>query len=86
MRLGPSIDRHHFMPKREGGREKRWVHRICHRKVHSLFSERELAQHYATPEALRAHPEMARFIRWLQGKHPEFWARTAPPRARTQRR
>jgi hypothetical protein len=74
------------MPKREGGREKRWVHRICHRKVHSLFSERELAQHYATPEALRAHPEMARFIRWLQGKHPEFWARTAPPRARTQRR
>jgi hypothetical protein len=85
MRAGPSVDRHHFVPKSEGGREARWVHRICHRKLHSLFTERELARAYATPDAIRAHPEMARFVHWLRGKHPEFWVRTATARAKRGR-
>lgn len=86
MVAGPSVDRHHFLPKSEGGRERRWVHRVCHRKLHSLFTERELARDYATPEAVRAHPEMARFIGWLRGKHPEVWVRTATARAKGRRR
>lgn len=79
---GASVDRHHFLPRSEGGREARWVHRICHRKLHSLFTERELARLYATPEAIRAHPEITRFVRWVARKHPEFWVRTATARAR----
>ena len=77
MRAGPSVDRHHLVPKSEGGREARWVHRICHRKVHSLFTERELAKEYSTPEALRAHPEIQAFLRWIARKDPEFYSRTA---------
>ena len=65
---GPSVDRHHFVPRSEGGREAVPVHRVCHRKLHSLWTERELAQLFSTPEAIRAHPEMQRFIRWLQRK------------------
>ncbi len=79
MVAGPSVDRHHFLPKSEGGRERRWVHRVCHRKLHSLFTERELARDYATPEAVRAHPEVDRFVRWLRRKPPEFWAPTRSP-------
>lgn len=82
---GPSVDRHHFLPRSEGGREARPVHRICHRKLHSLFTERELATSYATPEAVRANPEIARFVRWLDGKHPEFWTRTAEARSKGRR-
>lgn len=82
MLAGSSVDRHHFLPRCEGGRETRWVHRVCHRKIHSLFTERELATTYDTPAALRAHPEMARFIGWLRGKHPEFCIRTATARAK----
>ena len=82
---GASVDRHHFVPRSEGGRETSWVHRICHRKLHSLFTERELARLYATPEAVRAHPEMQRFIRWVGRKHPEFWVRTAEARAKRRR-
>jgi len=85
MVAGPSVDRHHFLPRSEGGRESRPVHRVCHRKLHSLFTERELARGYATPEAIRAHPEVARFVAWVRGKHPEFWVRTATAKARRRR-
>ena len=77
MRAGPSVDRHHFVPRSEGGRESPWIHRICHRKLHSLFTERELAKEYATPGAVRVHPDMQPFLCWVACKHPEFYSRTA---------
>ena len=81
MIAGPSVDRHHFLPRVEGGRQSAPVHRICHRKLHTLWSERELARLYRTPEAIRAHPEIRRFVAWLRRKPPEFWAPTRPPKA-----
>ena len=81
-----SVNRHHFVPRSEGGRFTRRVHRICHAKIHSLFTERELAVCYGTPEALRAHPEVARFVRWVARKPPEFHSRTATPRRKADRR
>ena len=80
------MDRHHFVPRSEGGRGARRVHRICHAKIHSLFTGRELATLYGTPEALRAHPEVARFVRWVAKRPPEFHSRTAPPRRKADRR
>lgn len=80
MIAGPSVDRHHFLPRAEGGRVATPVHRICHRKLHALWTERELAQLYQTPDAIRAHPDIQLFVRWLHGKPPEFWAPTRAPR------
>lgn len=65
-------DEHHLVPRLKGGRVVQALHRICHRQIHALFSEAELARHYATPEALRTHPEMARFIAWVQKKPDGF--------------
>ena len=79
---GPSVDRHHFLPRTEGGRAVAPVHRICHRKLHTLWTERELARLYSTPEAIREHLEIQRFVRWLRGKPPEFWAPTRAQRRR----
>lgn len=76
MVAGASVDRHPFLPKSRGGREWEWVHRICHRKIHSLFTEAELERDYADPVRLRAHPEMARFISWVAHRPPEFRAPT----------
>jgi hypothetical protein len=70
---GPSIDRHHFMPKCKGGRETEYVHKICHRKIHSLFTEAELAKEYYDPEKVIAHPEMQKFIVWVRKKEPDFY-------------
>ena len=47
---GPSVDKHHFVPKSEGGVDTVFIHRVCHSKIHSLFTEKELAEEYNTPE------------------------------------
>lgn len=48
------------------------MHRICHRKIHAVLDEKTLARDYSTPEALRTHPELRAFLRWIRRKHPEF--------------
>lgn len=65
-------DAHHLVPKSRGGVETVWLHRICHRQVHALFTETELARRYASAEALRMHPSMARFLVWVGDKPPDF--------------
>jgi hypothetical protein len=76
---GPSVDEHHLVPRSHGGKETHRIHRICHRKIHSVLTERQLAQSYNTWEALRAHPAIASFISWVQKKPPEYYdnSRTA---------
>lgn len=73
MLSGSSVDEHHFVPKSRKGREKQFVHRICHRKIHSLFSEKALEQTYNTPEALMQDEEMRKFVAWVVRKPPEYY-------------
>lgn len=73
---GNFIDRHHFYPKCKGGRETEYLHKICHRKIHSLFTENELAKEYNNSDVVRNHPEMIKFIKWVSKKHPEFYDKT----------
>ena len=82
MIAGPSVDQHHFVPKSRGGRVKTPLHRICHRKLHSLFTEKELAGPYATPEALLAHPDIQTFVTWVARRPPEFYDRTATAKSK----
>ena len=84
--LGRLREKHHLVPRSFGGRETVELHPICHRKVHDVLGERELAQDYATPEALRSHPEIARFLRWLRNKPADFHKLTRPSAARRRRR
>lgn len=69
-------DAHHLVPKSKGGRETTWLHRICHRQIHALFTETELQRHYASVSALREHVEMARFLQWVRRKPDDFFERT----------
>jgi len=72
MIAGPSVDEHHWVPKSEGGCQTGYLHRVCHRALHARFTERELAQSYSTPETVRAHPDMAKFIRWVRKRPAEY--------------
>ena len=69
-------DAHHLVPKSRGGVQTAWLHRICHRQIHALFSETELARDYHRVDALREHPEMARFLDWVRRKPDDFFERT----------
>jgi hypothetical protein len=57
---------------RGGGRDKRYLHRICHRALHARFTERELATAFSTPEQALADPEIARFVAWVRKRPPEY--------------
>lgn len=67
------VDRHHFLPKCRGGKDSEYVHKICHNKIHSIWTEKELEQEYHDPEKVRNHPEMQKFIKWVSKKDPGFY-------------
>jgi 5-methylcytosine-specific restriction endonuclease McrA len=69
---GPSVDEHHLVPRSQGGKEKFLVHKICHQKIHQVFTEKELARRYSRWELLQSHDEMAVFIEWVRKRPPEF--------------
>ncbi len=79
---GESVDRHHWVPKREGGKDWGWLHRICHKKLHSLFDERTLARLYSNPDALKDHPDIVSFVKWIRKKPNDFIGRHDRPRTR----
>ena len=39
-------DAHHLVPKSKGGQATESLHRICHRQIHALLNETELARQY----------------------------------------
>jgi 5-methylcytosine-specific restriction endonuclease McrA len=63
---------HHLVPKSRGGVHTVYMHRSCHKQIHALFTEAELAKSYSNLESLCAHPELAKFIKWVKGKPNEF--------------
>lgn len=73
-------DRHHLVPKSKGGRETAFMHRICHRQIHALLTETELARQYASAEALRQHPQLRTFVAWVQTKPADFFVATQKSR------
>lgn len=66
--------RHHLVPRLKGGKHGPFavLHSICHGKIHSVLSESELARDYPTLEKLQAHPGIAKFIRWVRKRPPEY--------------
>ena len=69
-------DAHHLVPKSKGGRHTEYMHRICHRQIHALFTETELAKQLNSVEALLAHPGIQRFVAWVKTKPEDLMERT----------
>ena len=69
-------DAHHLTPKSRGGTETVVLHRICHRQIHALFTETELARQLNTVGLLQTHDEMIPFIKWIRTKPDDFFEKT----------
>lgn len=80
------MNEHHPVPKSRGGRVKHRIHVVCHSKIHSLFSEKELEREYSDFASLREHPEIVKFVRWVRKKPPGYRARNRTARSRRDRR
>lgn len=70
-----STSKHHLIPKSKGGKHTQLatIHNICHQKIHTIFTEKELKLNFNTVEKLRAHEEMKKFILWVENKDPDFY-------------
>jgi hypothetical protein len=77
---------HHLVPKMFKGRETVDLHPICHRKIHSLWSERELKNRFHSIERILEAPEIRTFVAWVRGKPAEFYERTEDARRKRRRR
>ncbi len=84
--LGARFEAHHLVPKTYGGRETVLLHPICHRKIHAVFTERDLRNRFNTIEALKGHEEIRRFINWIAKKDPDFHIATYISNERRSRR
>jgi 5-methylcytosine-specific restriction protein A len=67
------ITLHHLLPKEEGGEAE---HRLpfckpCHKQVHAMFSNKQLAASYDSIEKLQAAPELATFLAWIRKQRPD---------------
>jgi len=73
--LAPPCNRHHLLPLSEGGRGTTTIllHKICHDKIHTVLSEKELKRYYHTIERLKEKEEISRFISWVRKKDPGFY-------------
>lgn len=73
--------RHHLIPRSRHGnkRVRRTFTReelsrtvplcpACHRQIHRTLTEKDLEREYNTVEALRSHPEISRFVKWIEKK------------------
>ena len=74
--LATRIQWHHPLPKSKKGRQTVPVHPICHKAIHANFANAQLARMGEDLAAIRAHPEIAKFIAWVSTKPPDFYAPT----------
>ena len=74
--LDDTADRHHLIPKSKKGTDVVLLHRVCHDKIHSLFSEKELADYYNTIEILLTNDDIKTFVKWVKKKPMNFYPHT----------
>jgi 5-methylcytosine-specific restriction endonuclease McrA len=79
MVAGHTLNEHHLVPRSYGGTERYIMHRVCHSKIHSVFSEAELAYVYNTFEKLREQPAIRSFVKWVRKQNPEHMTKHRRP-------
>jgi len=73
--LAEPFNRHHLLPLSKGGKGTPTIvlHKICHDKIHAVFTELELKRHFHTIERIQQHDSISTFIKWVRKKDPEFY-------------
>lgn len=82
--MSAPCNRHHLLPLSKGGKNTPAIllHKICHDKVHAVFTETELKRNFNTIDKLQQHEEMAKFIKWVSNKDPQFYDKSVKLKAK----
>jgi hypothetical protein len=73
------LTQHHVIPRTEHKRKKKregltqeflntviWICVACHKNIHAVLTERELADEYNTIDKLRRYPAIRKFTTWVR--------------------
>ena len=81
----PKLTEHHLVPRQETKRKKKNRADLgptidicppCHKQVHTLFTNKELAADLYSTDLLRSHPNMIKFLGWIAKQDPAKKVRT----------
>ena len=82
----PKLTEHHLVPRQETKRRNKRnradlgptidICPPCHKQVHTLFTNKELASELNSADLLRSHPSMAKFLKWIAKQDPYKKVRT----------
>jgi len=84
--IGRTVDRHHMIPKCKKGTDTETIHIVCHRKIHSVFTEKELNDHYHTWERILENEDIQNFVKWVSKKLPEYVDTSKETKGRKKKR
>lgn len=80
------LTQHHLLPRERGGTAEHTVPlcRPCHGHVHATYDNHTLARAFATIDALRRDPQIARFVKFIRKQ--DVGARFSSRTSRSKRR
>lgn len=81
-----NVDEHHLVPKTFKGKDTITLHKICHRKIHATFTERELLNYYFTIERILENEHIQSFAKWVSKKPSDFYDSTRDTSERKSKR
>ena len=86
------LERHHLIPRtthRNKRNKKSFARKDvrgrilmlcspCHKQLHATFAEKQLEYEYNTLAAIRAHPDIRKFVRWVRRRPADAGIRVRP--------
>lgn len=62
------ITKHHLIPLEKGGKKFKTLSlcTTCHKQIHALFTNRELATYYYNLEALKTDNKIIKFLKFVE--------------------
>ena len=85
-RTCPKLTEHHLTPKQHTKRKNKRNRQDlgptisicppCHKQIHTLFTNKELAASLHSADLLKSHPDMQKFLNWIAKQDPYKKVRT----------
>ena len=75
---GRLITLHHLTPKQKGGKaeDRTPLCKPCHKQLHAMYSNADLARHYNGLDKLREAEALQPFLSWIRKQKPDRNFRT----------
>ena len=81
------LTKHHLLPREEGGKEEdiALICEDCHKHIHALYSNKELAVRLHSIEALKADDQIRKYLKFIRKQPASKKVRSYKSRERRKR-